>query len=239
MVFCARGTCSSGISSPRSPRATMTASDAARISSRWASASGRSSLATMRNIAGAGFAGQPTRLSDVVRGLDEAERDHVDAERAPEPQVFRVLRRNRGSGQTHAGSVDALVLAKLTALDDGGLNPLAVRAVDAELDQTIGKQQPIARLDAGGEPFEGRVEMRPGPPMPSPVSIVSRSPALTVIGRPPSSFPVRIFGRRDPEESPPRDPTAPPRHGRANRFRDATRTCRARSSTGRYRRRRR
>ena len=53
MSFCAVGTRSSGISRPRSPRATITPSHDARISSSWSSACGRSSFAT------SGTAGAP------------------------------------------------------------------------------------------------------------------------------------------------------------------------------------
>ncbi len=82
--FCARGTRSSGISRPRSPRATITASQASRISSRCSSASGRSSFAISGTPPAPASSMMLPRQLHVGGRLHEAERHHVDAERQAE-----------------------------------------------------------------------------------------------------------------------------------------------------------
>ena len=109
-----------------------------------------------RDVRPVGVRHQLTRLLEVRRGLHEADRDHVDAERQPEPQVVGILRRDRGRRQLDARRIDALVLADFAAFDHRRLNFPAVGRVDPQLDQPVGQQQPIARLDALREPGERR-----------------------------------------------------------------------------------
>ena len=102
-------------------------------------------LGDERDVRAAGFRHQLARLPEVGRGLHEADRDHVDAERQPEPQVVDVLRRDRRRRQRHARRVDALVLADFAAFDHGRLNLPAVGRIDAQFDEAVGQQQSIAR----------------------------------------------------------------------------------------------
>ena len=193
MVFCARGTCSSGISSPRSPRATMTASHDSRISLRCSSASGRSSFATRGTSAPPDVCHQLARLPEVRLGLHEADRDHVDAERQPEPQIVGVLRRDRRRGQLDSRRIDPLVLADLASFNHSRLNLPAVGGVDAQLDEPIGQQQAIAGLYALSEPRERRRDTAGAA---GEVAGGDRQPVAGFDGErpPPSSVPVRIFG---------------------------------------------
>ncbi len=50
ICFCTRGTCSSGISRPRSPRATITPCTSPRIATRFSTAAGRSIFATIGTV---------------------------------------------------------------------------------------------------------------------------------------------------------------------------------------------
>ena len=77
-----------------------------------------------------------------------------------------------------------------TVVDDLG----AVGRLDAQLDEAVGQQQPIARAGRSAARPANVVERRPGPPTKSPVAIVSRSPASTRDRPPVVERPVRIFG---------------------------------------------
>ena len=160
--FCTRGTRSSGISSPRSPRATITAShdveDLVEVFERLRPFEFRD----QRHVRGVRVGDQLARLTDVGGALHEAERDHVDAERQPEVQILDVLRRNRRRRQRDTRRVDPFVLADLAALDDGRLDPGAVGAVDTQLDAAVREQQPIAGPDRARESRERRGDV-PGP----------------------------------------------------------------------------
>ena len=152
-------------------------------------------LRDKRDIRRAGVSHQLTRLSDVCRGLHEAERHHVHAERQPERQVVDVLRCDRRCRQADAGSVDPLVLADLAAFDHGRLDLLPIRLIDPQLDEPVGQQHPIAGPDARREAREcGRNAARPADE-----TVVAGRDRQAIAGpqaqRPsPSSFPVRIFG---------------------------------------------
>ena len=115
--FCTIGTCSSGISTPRSPRATMMPSKASTISSSWSTASGFSIFAiTGRRM--------PTRVHHPVHQLDvlgvahERQRDVVDAQAQRELEVVGVLVRHGRHADRDAGQRQALVVADLAAFGD-------------------------------------------------------------------------------------------------------------------------
>ena len=96
--FCTRGTRSSGISRPRSPRATITRRR--RPGSRRAvDRLGPLELGDDRHV-GPAFSTDDRRARrvDVGGRLHEAERDQVDAERQPERQIARVLLGDAGRG---------------------------------------------------------------------------------------------------------------------------------------------
>jgi hypothetical protein len=85
------------------------------------------------------------------------------------------------------------VLAQLAAFDDRRPDLAPVALLDAQLDDAVREQQPIAGPDVVRGPTNV-VEMRPAVPGKLPVTISSASPGLTVNARPPSSSPVRILG---------------------------------------------
>ena len=88
--FWISGTSATPISTPRSPRATMTASVSARISSQRVD---RLGLLDLRDHARAraGVLDQLAQIADVGRGADERERDVVDVELEREVEVLEVL----------------------------------------------------------------------------------------------------------------------------------------------------
>ena len=88
--FCTSGTSSSGSSTPRSPRATMTPSKASMISSRLSTACGFSILA-MTGSAHALLVHDLVDVVDVVGRAHERQRDHVGAQAQGPAQVLLVL----------------------------------------------------------------------------------------------------------------------------------------------------
>ena len=117
--FWTSGTAAGPISTPRSPRATMTASEALTIASSSSSASAFSIFAiTMRlRVGGVQELAEPA----AVRGrADEGERDVVDADRERELEVGEVLLGQRGHRDGDARDVDALVRADRAADRDHG-----------------------------------------------------------------------------------------------------------------------
>jgi hypothetical protein len=88
-----------------------------------------------------------TRLADVFRHLDEAERDVVDAHFHAKHEVLGVLGRQRAGRQHDTGNVDALVFAQHSSVDDGRLQFVPAHAVDPELDVTVIDEQRVAGTD--------------------------------------------------------------------------------------------
>ena len=98
MSFCMRGTCSSGISRPRSPRAIMIPLHASRISSRRSTACGRSILA----ISGSpGTPGAPRPPASLARCLPPSARSSARRGRR------RAERRTRRSASSFVVNADA------------------------------------------------------------------------------------------------------------------------------------
>ena len=114
-----------------------------------------------------------------------------------------------------------------------------VGSVDAQLDQAVGEEQPIAGTHGAREPFEGRGQAS-RPARKSPVTMQQLLPGLELHaacrrrgGRCGSS------DRPGPGEWRPRSRRAPTRRGCARTSRPATLACRVKSSAGRHRCRRR
>ena len=120
MRFCASGTSSGGSSTPRSPRATITASVSSTISSRFSSACGFSSF----TITPARPRDQLPRLGDVLRPLHEGQPDVVGAMLQREGEVVAVLRGQRRDRQHHVRHVDALAVGQRAARHDLGLGEI-------------------------------------------------------------------------------------------------------------------
>ena len=111
ICFCTPGTASSGISTPRSPRATMIASDSSMIPSSCCSACGFSIFAMM-----------PARPCTILRAsamssgpLDEGERDPVDLRGERGVEVAPVLFGQRAGAEHRVGQAHALAVGELAA----------------------------------------------------------------------------------------------------------------------------
>ncbi len=117
ICFCRNGTSSSGHSTPRSPRATMNASNALTTSSRLSIACGFSILA-MTGQHDALLAHHAADVLGVGGAAHEAERDVVDAELEGPAQVLDVLLGQRRHRDRDPGQVDALVVAHLAGDHD-------------------------------------------------------------------------------------------------------------------------
>ena len=145
--FCRNGTSSSGISTPRSPRATITPSNAAMISSMWSIACGFSILA-MTGIHSLLLVHDPAYVVGVVAGAHERQGDHVRAQMQRPAQVLDVLLAHRGHAHRDAGQVDALVVAERAADLDRGRHVGAVDLGRGEPDVAVVDQdlrRPAAR----------------------------------------------------------------------------------------------
>ena len=88
--FCTSGTCSSGSSTPRSPRATMIPSNASTIASRFSTASGFSSLAMTGTSMSSCRMMSRTSSASSARA-HEGQRDEVGAQVQGEAEVLLVL----------------------------------------------------------------------------------------------------------------------------------------------------
>ena len=110
ICFCRNGTSSSGHSTPRSPRATMTPSKARTISSRLSMACGFSILAmTGRCTPTSSMIARTSSTSAAERTNDSAMMSAVRPQRPA--QVVLVLLAHRRHRDRDAGQVDALVVA--------------------------------------------------------------------------------------------------------------------------------
>ena len=140
IFFWIRGTSSNGSSTPRSPRATMMASEASRIPHRFLSAVSFSILAISFTPA----RHQGAQLLHVLRPAHEGERDVVDAQRHGLLDVFDVLFGQRRRAHLDAGQVHALVGLELAAVVDHRLDPLVPHGPDLEREQAVVEQNPGA-----------------------------------------------------------------------------------------------
>ncbi len=158
----------------------------------------------------------------------------------PNCEIVDVLRRDRRRGQRHARRVDALVLADLAAFDDRRLDLGAVGRIDAQLDETVGQQQPVAWPDAARQAFERRRNAARTRRRNRPSRSQARRRASRTAARDSAAGRCGSSGRRGPAGSPTsRRARAAAARTRAETSRPATRACRARNSGGRCRCRRR
>ena len=117
--FCTIGTASSGSSTPRSPRATMMASNASMISSRLSTACGFSILAMTGTLRPSSAMISWTRSMSAAFA-HERQGDEVGAELQAPAEVGLVLLGQRGHVDGDAGQVDALVVRDRAGDDDLG-----------------------------------------------------------------------------------------------------------------------
>ncbi len=155
MRFCASGTSSGGSSTPRSPRATITAvgqrQDAVQVVQRLR-------LLQLGHDPGPAV-GDGARLRHVLRPLHEGQADVVHAVVQGEAQVLVVLLRQRGYRQHHVRHVDALAVGQRAAGDDLAFQVVLPPAGHAQAQLAVIQQQRGA--DAGGHHDLGVRQLHP------------------------------------------------------------------------------
>ena len=133
--FWIAGTCSAGSSTPRSPRATISASAWAMISSSRSTAEGFSSLAMMR-------ARSPIRSRASMMSSGRCGTARSSRRPAPAPCPGRAgPGRERGDRQHHARHVDALAVGQSSAHQHLGIRAGRVAGVDAQAQAAVVQQQ--------------------------------------------------------------------------------------------------
>ena len=134
--FCSSGTSAAPISTPRSPRATMTR---VRLAEDVVERRDRLRLLDLRDHVRrrAGRLDQRLQRLHVGGRADERERDVVDAELERELEVVDVLARQRRDRERDAGQVDALVRG-----DDAADEHLAARAARGRRETTRRRTEP-------------------------------------------------------------------------------------------------
>ena len=142
--FCSSGTVAAPISTPRSPRATITASAS---SEHLVERLDRLRLLDLRDHAGgrAVLADDRLQVAHVGGRAHERERDEVDAETERELEVVEVLLRERRDRHRHAGQVDALVRLHLAADDDPTAGAPLLDLLHGEPDEAVVDQDVVAR----------------------------------------------------------------------------------------------
>ena len=123
--FCSSGTVAAPISTPRSPRATITPSASVTMSSSASTASAFSIFAITRRRR-APRRDELLQLADVRGRPDERQRDEVDAEPERELEVVQVLLGERRDRDATPGQVHALVRGDLAADDDAAAGAAAL-----------------------------------------------------------------------------------------------------------------
>src|SRR2546429_453376 len=149
IVFCTTGTRSGLISTPRSPRATITASAARRIASRFSMACGFSSGAD-----------QLLRQQHVLRPPHKTHRDVIRPVLERKPQIRAVFRRQRRNAELQPGKVDALMLAECAAVHNLADHLALAHLLDAQLDEAVRKENTVARMNFPGQAREGCADAR-------------------------------------------------------------------------------
>ena len=119
ICFCRPGTASSGSSTPRSPRATISASASSRISCSYSSALGFSILASTPARPRTSFFTSATSSGRCTK--DSAIQSTPSCQRRVE--IGAVLGRHRRHGQQRIGHIDALAVLDLAAHFDMPLRP--------------------------------------------------------------------------------------------------------------------
>ena len=141
--FCRSGTAAGPISTPRSPRATITASASARISS-------SASIASAFSILAITPAREPASLISLRRSrMSAAERTNDRATKsAPRPRATSrssdVLPRQRRDRQRHAGQVHALVRGDRPADEHRAVHATLLDLLNLEADQAVVDQHVVA-----------------------------------------------------------------------------------------------
>ena len=148
--FWTSGTAERPISTPRSPRATITASAALTIVVELLERLGLLDLGDHERLRIRGVQELPQAAAVLCRA-DEGERDVVDAEREGELEVVQVLLGHRRDRDRDAGHVDSLVRAHGAADDDRGANADPVDLLDAQAHEPVVDEDLVPGLEDLGE----------------------------------------------------------------------------------------
>ena len=187
--FCTSGTSAGPISTPRSPRATITASVSARIVVEDVH---RLRLLDLRDHVRvrAGLLEQRAKVADVGRRADEGERDEVDSRLERPVEVVHVLAGQRRDRERDAREVDALVRRDGAADDDGALARPLCHLVDAQPNEAVVDEDVVPRLEHVPD-HRGRDGQLAVGAASSAQTVIS-SPARRTTGS--ASSPIRSFG---------------------------------------------
>ena len=141
--FCTPGTASSGISTPRSPRATITRvgelHDPVEVLQRLR-------LLDLCHDAGAALH-DLARLGDVIRALDERKRHPVDLGGERRVEVAPVLLGQRAGAEHGVGQADALAVGELAALLDLGDGAPRLDLLHPEAHAPVVQEDRVAGLE--------------------------------------------------------------------------------------------
>ena len=140
--FCTSGTSSGPISTPRSPRATMTASASASTSSSASTASDFSIFAGGRAF----LRDELFEIADVRCRPHERERDEVAAELQRELEVLEILARERRDRDRDTWEIHALVRRHRPTDDDAAASAAGLDLLDAQPDHPVGDEHLMAPL---------------------------------------------------------------------------------------------
>ena len=141
--FCTSGTCSSGSSTPRSPRATMMPSKASTISSSRSTASGFSSLAmTGTSMSSCRMISRTSSASSAERTKDSAMKSTPS--RSAKRRSSSSLSDSAGHAHGDAGQRQALVVRHRAALDHQADDVGALDRQHGQGELAVVHQQPVA-----------------------------------------------------------------------------------------------
>ena len=136
MDFWMLGSSEKSISTPRSPRATITASAAARMLSMFSTPSGVLDLGDDADL-GVVHIQQVADLIHVLCGAHKGGRDEIEALLDAEDDVIPVALAHIGHGQVDAGNIDALLVLDLAAVQHGADDVGVGHVPDGQLDQAV------------------------------------------------------------------------------------------------------
>ncbi len=134
--FWTSGTAAGPISTPRSPRATMTASEAEMIALQLLDGLGLLDLRDHERCR-ARAVQELAQGVDVARRAHERERDEVDSDRERELEVGEILLGERGDRDRRAWDVDALVRVDLSADRNLAARPSGLHLLDLQVHEAV------------------------------------------------------------------------------------------------------
>ncbi len=188
MRFCNPGTFSSGISTPRSPRATIRPSEISTISSSFVIACGFSIF----DITEARPRGQLLDFNDIFRALHERDRDPIDAGLKASLEIGAILLGHRRDGNFGIRQADAFAIGNFAGDIDNGDGMSLVGDSDMKAHFAVIDEQRMAGRNARKISGWGR-QTRFWSPSAGLESNVNVAPLASLIARS-LNAPMRSFG---------------------------------------------